>query len=324
MAARTQLVVGGIRHMRLFFNLAEGRKRYFLLSGIVIGLGIAVMIFSWVTTGAPFQLGVDFRSGTRFEVQFTEPVTETDIRGVFAEFDINNPAVIALRGEGLENAWQIRTEFVSSEEQLAIEAALDTMTPLLPNSTETQSISPAVGQEVTRAAFIAIVVSALIILVYIMIVFRQVANPFRYGLCAVTAMVHDLFIIFSFAAITGMVLGWEVDSLFLTAVLTVAGFSLQDTIVVFDRIRENLGKRPTERYETIVNRSILETIHRSLATQLNAMFVMVAILLFGGASIKPFIAVLFVGLLSGTYSSIFTAVPMLVAWEKNEIPFLKA
>ena len=310
--------------MRLLFNIAEGRKRYFLLSSIIIGLGIAAMIFSWVTTGAPFQLGVDFRSGTRFEVQFVEPVTETQIREVFADFDINNPAIISLQGEGLENAWQIRTEFVSSEEQLAIEVALDEMSSLIPNSTETQSISPAVGQEVTRAAFIAILVSAVIILVYIMIVFRQVANPFRYGLCAVTAMLHDLFVIFGFAAITGMLLGWEVDSLFLTAVLTVAGFSLQDTIVVFDRIRENLGKRPHERYETLVNRSILETIHRSLATQLNAMFVMVAILLFGGASIKPFIAVLFVGMLSGTYSSIFTAVPMLVAWEKNEIPFLKA
>jgi preprotein translocase SecF subunit len=310
--------------MSLFFNLAEGRKRYFLLSAIIIGLGIAAMAYSWATTGAPFQLGVDFRSGTRFEVQFTEPVTELQIRELFETFDINNPAVIALRGEGLQNAWQIRTEFVSSEEQLDIEAALNEMTPLVPDSTEIQSISPAVGQEVTRAAFIAIVVAAVIILVYIMVVFRQVANPLRYGVCAVTAMLHDLFVIFGFAALTSMFFGWEVDALFLTAVLTVAGFSLQDTIVVFDRIRENIQKRPTEHYETVVNRSILETIHRSLATQLNAMFVMVAILLFGGASIKPFIAVLFVGLLSGTYSSIFTAVPLLVAWEKNEIPFLKA
>jgi len=151
-----------------------------------------------------------------------------------------------------------------------------------------------------------------------------VPNPFRYGACAVVAMLHDLLVIFGTAALTGMLLGWEVDALFLTAVLTVAGFSLQDTIVVFDRIRENISKRPLERYERVVNRSILETIHRSLATQLNAMFIMVAILLFGGASIKPFIAILFVGLLSGTYSSIFTAVPLLVAWEKNEIPFLKA
>jgi preprotein translocase SecF subunit len=310
--------------MKLFFNIVEGRKRYFLLSSIIIGLGLAAMIYSWATTGAPFLLGVDFRSGTRFEVQFTEVVTETQIRDVFNQFDIANPNVIALRGEGLQNAWQIRTEFVNNDKQNGIEAALHDLAPLVPNTTETQSISPAIGQEVTRAAFVAILVSAVIILFYIMAVFRQVANPLRYGVCAVVAMLHDLFVIFSFAAIMGMILGWEVDALFLTAALTVAGFSLQDTIVVFDRIRENSKKRPSERYETVVNRSILETIHRSLATQLNAMFVLVAILLFGGASIKPFIAVLFVGLLSGTYSSIFTAIPLLVAWEKNEIPFLKA
>ncbi|RMG99956.1 MAG: protein translocase subunit SecF [Chloroflexi bacterium] len=305
------------------YNLVQHRKRYFLFSAFVIGLGIAAMIYSLVTTGALFPLGVDFRSGTRFEFQFSQPVSENEIREVFNNFGINNPSVIALRGEGLENAWQVRTEFVSPEEAQAIESALNDLAPLKPGTTQVQSVSPSVGAEVTRAAFVAILVAAVVVLIYIMLAFRQVPKPFRYGACAVTAMIHDLLVIFGFAAITGMVLGWEVDALFLTAVLTVAGFSLQDTIVVFDRIRENIAKRPLERYETIVNRSVLETIHRSLATQLNAMFVMVAILLFGGASIKPFIAVLFVGMLSGTYSSIFTAVPLLVAWEKGEIPLLK-
>ena len=306
------------------FNLVQGRRNYFILSGILIGLGIAAMIYSLITTGAVFPLGVDFRGGTRFELQFAQPVTESQIEDVFAGFEITNISVIALRGEGLENAWQIRSSFVSPERSQEILDQLEqTAAPLLPDTTSVQSVSPSVGGEVTRAAFVAILVAAVVILVYIMITFRQVPNSFRYGASAVAAMIHDLFIIFGFAAITGMILGWEVDALFLTAVLTVAGFSLQDTIVVFDRIRENIVKRPLEKYETIVNRSILETIHRSLATQLNAMFVMVAILLFGGASIKPFIAVLFVGMLSGTYSSIFTAVPLLVAWEKKELPFLK-
>ncbi|GAB4267978.1 MAG: protein translocase subunit SecF [Candidatus Promineifilaceae bacterium] len=306
------------------FTIVEKRKRYFIFSGVIITLGILAMIYSFVTTGAPFPLGVDFRSGTRFEVQFTEPVTEKQVEDVFVSFDIKHPSIIALRGEGLENAWQIRSSFVTTDEAQAILQALnDQVAPLNVEASQFQSVSATVGQEVTRAAFIAVLVAAVIILVYIMFAFRQVPDPFRYGVCAVTAMLHDLFVIFGFAAITGMFLGWEVDALFLTAVLTVAGFSLQDTIVVFDRIRENINRRPTEKYEMIVNRSILETIHRSLATQLNAMFVLVAILLFGGASIKPFIAVLFVGLLSGTYSSIFTAVPMLVAWEKGEIPFLK-
>jgi preprotein translocase SecF subunit len=306
------------------FNLVQGRRNYFIFSGILIGLGIAAMVYSLITTGAVFPLGVDFRGGTRFELQFTQPVTERQIEDVFASFEITNVSVIALRGESLENAWQIRSPFVTPEEGQAVLDALEQeAAPLLPETTSVQSVSPSVGSEVTRAAFVAILVAAVVILVYIMITFRQVPNSFRYGASAVAAMIHDLFIIFGFAAIMGMVRGWEVDALFLTAVLTIAGFSLQDTIVVFDRIRENIARRPLEKFETVVNRSVLETIHRSLATQLNAMFVMVAILLFGGASIKPFIAVLLVGMLSGTYSSIFTAVPLLVAWEKNEIPFLK-
>jgi preprotein translocase SecF subunit len=306
------------------FNLVERRKSYFIFSSIIIGLGILAMIYSFISTGSLFLLGVDFRGGARFEVQFTEPVTETAVEEVFVDAGITNPSIIALRGENLQNAWQICTETLSPEEAQAIEDALNDVAPLVPDSTQVESVSGTVAGEVTNAAFIAVIVAGLIILVYIMVVFRQVPNPFRYGACAVAAMVHDLFVIFGVAALTGMFLGWEVDALFLTAVLTVAGFSLQDTIVVFDRIRENISKRPLEKYERVVNRSILETVHRSLATQLNAMFIMVALLLFGGASIKPFIAILFVGLLSGTYSSIFTAVPLLVAWEKNEIPFLKA
>ena len=306
------------------FSLIERRRVYFILSAMVIGLGLAAMIYAKVLTGAPFPLGVDFRSGTRFELQFTEQVSEDQIQDVFATFDLGNTAIIALRGEELRNAWQIRTKFVSPEQAQAIEETLSRdVASLVPGSTQVQSVSPSVGREVTNAAFVAVAVAAVVVLIYIMFTFRQVPNPLRYGVCAVTAMIHDLLVIFGFAAVTGLLLGWEVDALFLTAVLTVAGFSLQDTIVVFDRIRENIARRPLEKYEKVVNRSILETIHRSLATQLNAMFVMVAILLFGGASIKPFIAVLLVGMLSGTYSSIFTAVPLLVAWEKNEIPFLK-
>ncbi len=304
------------------FNLVQRRRSYFLFSLSLILIGLIAMGYSWVTTGAPFALGVDFRSGTRFELQFSQPIMENQIQDVYSQFGYPNAAIIALRGEGLQNAWQIRTIFLPPEEANAITAALEDLSPFIPDTTRVQSISPSVGQEVTNAAIVAVLVAAVVVLVYIMFAFRQVPNPFRYGACAVIAMVHDILIILGFAAIAGVVLGWEVDALFLTAVLTVAGFSLQDTIVVFDRIRENISRRPLEKYENVVNRSILETIHRSLATQLNAMFIMVAILLFGGLSIKPFIAVLFVGMFSGTYSSIFTAVPLLVAWEKNEIPFI--
>lgn len=297
------------------FQIIERRYYYFAFSGLLILLGILAMFISWGIAGQPFGVGVDFVGGARFEVQFENPVQESDIREVMAQYGLTNPSVIQLQGEGLTNAWQIRTETVTAEDGQAITDSLNELTPLVPNTTQFENVSPSIGAEVTRAAWIAITVAAAIILIYIAVAFRQVPSPMRYGACAVSAMVHDLFIIFGFMAIMGLLAGWEVDALFVTAVLTIAGFSLQDTIVVFDRIRENISKRPLEKYELIVNRSILETIHRSLATQLAAMFILVALILFGGASIKQFISVLFVGLLSGTYSSIFHAVPLLAEWE---------
>lgn len=300
------------------FDFVQRRRLYFTISIIVIALGLLAMVISLVQTGSPFRIGVDFQSGTRFEVQFQEEVSEDAIREVYNDFGIANPSVTSLQGEELENAWQIRTESLSTEKVDAIQAALaEQVAPFDPDALRVESVSASVAAEVTRAAFVAVIVSALIILVYIMFAFRQVPHPFRYGASAVVAMLHDITIIFGFISVTGLLFGWEVDALFLTAALTVAGFSLQDTIVVFDRIRENTRRHPLEDFETLVNRSVLETIHRSLATQLNAMFVLVAILLFGGASIKHFIAVLLVGLLSGTYSSICNAVPLLVTWEKR-------
>ena len=303
--------------MSFVYHIIENRRRYFLFSAILLGLGLAAMLISFVRTGAPFRVGVDFRSGTRFEVQFEQPVTENDIRDMFAQNGITSPSIVALRGEGLQNGWQIRSEFVSPDTAQQILDDLNTLAPLRADASQVTSVSAAVGNEVTRAAFIAVIFSAVVVLFYIMIVFRQVPNTFRYGMTAAIALLHDVLIVLGFAAITGLVLGWEVDALFLTAVLTVAGFSLQDTIVLFDRMRENIARRPFEKLDLIANRSIVETIHRSLVTQLNAMFVMVAILLFGGVSIRPFIATLFIGLLCGTYSSIFIAVPLLVTWEER-------
>jgi preprotein translocase SecF subunit len=303
------------------YQFVQRRRFYFTFSAILIGVGIAAMIYTLTTTGSLFRLGVDFRGGTRFEISFEENVDENSVRRVFESNGLVNPDITSL-GE-TATTWQVRTEFVSPEQSQAVIDALSAeVAPVDTEGTSVQTVSPAVGAEVTRAAVVAIAIAAVIILFYIMFSFRQVANSVRYGASAVTAMLHDLMIIFGFIAIMGIVAGWEVDALFLTAALTVAGFSLQDTIVVFDRIRENTKRRPHDDFETLVNRSVLETLHRSLATQLNAMFVLVAILLFGGASIKPFIAVLFVGLLSGTYSSIFNAVPILVAWEKGEIPLV--
>jgi preprotein translocase SecF subunit len=305
------------------FNIVEKRLWYFLFSGAIILAGIIVMIYSLATTDSPFKLSIDFVGGTIVDVDFTESgATESNIRDVFTENGVANVSIQTL-GDEDENRWSIRGEFEDQEVLEAILADLEAIAPLDRGRLRTDQVSATVGREVTRSAFLAVAVAAVVITGFIVIAFRTVPKAIRYGLCAIAAMIHDILVVLGVASLCGLLFGWEVDALFLTAVLTIVGFSVQDSIVLFDRIRENIPKHIGEPYETIVNRSIWETIHRSLATQLNAFFIMIAILLFGGETIKQFIAILFIGLLSGTYSSIFIAVPLLVSWEKGEIPGIK-
>jgi preprotein translocase subunit SecF len=182
-----------------------------------------------------------------------------------------------------------------------------------------ESVGATVSRESTRSAIIAVVAACVVILGYLTFAFRKAPHPFRYGVCAILAMLHDLLVVLGIAAILGYFIGLEVDALFLTALLTVISFSVHDTIVVFDRIRENLiGRRAGETFEGIVNHSIVQTLPRSLNTQLTSMFTLTALLLFGGTSIRNFVAILLIGLISGTYSSIFNAAQLLVVWENRE------
>jgi preprotein translocase subunit SecF len=180
------------------------------------------------------------------------------------------------------------------------------------------SVSASVGGEVTRAAGWAILFAAMAILVYIWWAFRSVEHAYRYGTAAIIAMLHDVLVVLGTEAILGYFLGWEADALFLTALLTVIGFSVHDTIVVFDRVRENSNILRRVEYETMVNHSIVQTLDRSITTQLTVMFTLFALVLFGGDSIRHFVVILLVGIFSGTYSSIFNAAPILVVWENQE------
>lgn len=305
------------------FNLVEKRRWYFIFSACIIIPGILIMLYSVATTGQLFPLSIDFVGGSIYDLTFTEPgATESDLREVFAQYDDNNVIIQRLGGAD-SNRWSVRGSFQESEVIEQILADLETnIAPLDRDSFQQQSVSATVGQEVARAAVFAVIMASLVITGFIVVAFRQIPNALRYGVSAIAAMLHDVLVVASAASLFGLLFGWEVDALFLTAVLTVVGFSVQDTIVIFDRIRENIPLHLGEPYEAIVNRSLWESIHRSLATQLNAFFIMVALLLFGGETIREFVAILFVGLVTGSYSSIFTAVPLLVAWEKGEIPFL--
>jgi preprotein translocase SecF subunit len=305
------------------FNLVQKRRYFFALSAVVIIPGLLIMLYSLVTIGSLFRLGNDFVGGSIYELRFTEAgANEANIRDVF-ERNGNTDISIQRVGDTNENRWSVRASFQDQQVTEQIVSELNAIAPLDEGSLRIEQVSETVGQEVTGSAVLAVLVATVVVTGFIVLAFRQVPFAFRYGACAIFAMFHDVLIVCGIMSLAGLVLGWEVDALFLTAVLTVVGFSVQDTIVVFDRIRENIPKHLGEPYETIVNRSILETIHRSLATQLNAFFVMAAILLFGGESIKQFISILFIGLLTGTYSSIFIAVPLLVSWEKGELPFTR-
>jgi preprotein translocase SecF subunit len=294
------------------YNIVQYRKWYYLISAIIIIPGLIAMILGVVTTGRPLKLSIDFTGGVYWEFTLNQAVPPADVRAVFTDFGLNDTAVTTLGGE--ENHFQARLKNIEQETKEAIQTELSNRFGAV-ETLQFRNVGPSIGREVTRAAFIAVAFAAIAILAFIVFAFRNVPHPLRYGVCAITAMIHDILVTVGFAAIMGFLAGWEIDALFLTALLTVIGFSVQDTIVVFDRIRENNVRHRSESFETIANRSLLETIGRSLTTQLSAIFIMVAILLFGGATIRQFIAVMLIGLISGTYSSIFNAVPLLVTWE---------
>jgi len=300
------------------YDIVGKRKWYFLISSCLIVPGIIAMVISTLTVGTPVRLSIDFTGGTFMELAFEQPVQPAEVRAVFVAAGYSSTSV-QTTNEGRQAI--VRTEALEPEAKERIKATLAQQFGAV-KEVYSDTLGAQVGQEVTVSALVAVAVASLAIIGYIVLAFRKVPNPVRYGACAIFSMVHDVLVVLGLFSILGLLLGWEVDALFLTAVLTVIGFSVQDTIVVFDRIRENIPRHRGEPFEDIVNHSLLQTIHRSLVTQTNAMFVMVALLFFGGATIQQFILAMLVGLLSGTYSSLFNAVPLLVVWEKGEIPAL--
>jgi len=295
--------------------LVNKRYYFFAFSLCIIIPGVIAMVYSTLTIGTPFRVGIDFTGGSFMELRFDEVV---DVAKVRDSLDAQGYSDAYVQSAADGKTVIIRTKYLDNETKNNVMSALRKD---IGDFTELrfESVGPTIGREVTRSAFLAIVAASVAILLFIIFAFHKVPHSFRFGLCAIIAMVHDVLVLLGIFSILGIFFGWQADSLILTAILTVTGFSVQYTIVVFDRIRENVPKRRGESFEMIANRSLLETLHRSLVTQLNAMFVLIAILLFGGETIKQFVFVLFYGFLSGTYSSIFVAVPLLVAWENGEL-----
>jgi protein-export membrane protein SecD/preprotein translocase SecF subunit len=302
-------------------NIVRYRKAYYILSLAFIIPGLIAMVLATAQFGTPLKLSIDFTSGSLMELRFAQPTEPNAVREVFTNFsyngvDFQDTDVTTAQQLGQETIL-IRSKFLDDEAKNALKTELQEK---LGDFEELRfdAVGPTVGREVTRAGAYAILAASIAILIFLIIAFRSVPHSFRYGIAAVSAMLHDILVTGGIFALLGLIAGWEVDALFLTAILTVIGYSVHDTIVVFDRLRENLVRRRNESFETLCNRSVLETFSRSLITSLGTIFVIISILLYGGSTIQQFVAIILIGIISGTYSSIFNAVPILVSWHEGE------
>lgn len=260
------------------------------------------------------KLGIDFTGGTEIELQFPSAPDSTQIQGIITAQDLGNFQMQTAQN----NSLVIETKNLSQDQHDKLLAAIKAKAG---DFTETQydSIGPTVGSQLKSDAFLQLLFVSLGIVIYIGYAFRKVTKPvtsWRFGGAAIIALFHNLLFVLGVFSVLGHFKNVEVDSLFVTAMLTILGFSVHDTIVVFDRIRENLRVYAGQSIEFVVNHSIAQTLVRSLNTSLTVLFVLLSLLLFGGDTIRYFVLALFLGILVGTYSSIFIASPVLVVWQR--------
>lgn len=286
-----------------------GKKYYyFALSLLVVVPGLIAFLL-W-----GLNLSIEFTGGSNITLSFPQKVENSQV--VSVKNNLVSQKVKVLNTQTSGNVLTLRTTPLSQGQD---DNLLATIKSFNAKQEEFETIGPTIGKEITQNAFKAIILASILIILYITWAFRSVPKPassFRFGVCAIAALIHDVLVVVGIFAILGHFFNVEVDSMFVTALLTVIGFSVHDTIVVFDRIRENLKKFPGMHFEKVVNESILQTLDRSLNTSLTVLLVLFAMLLFGGESIRWFVVALLVGVLSGTYSSIFNASPLLVLWHE--------
>ena len=291
----------------MMFDIIGKRFWFFLISGAVILIGI----ISLATVGLP--TGIEFSSGSMLTVSFEETVDYARFKEEMTNLGYTD-AIIQRTGEG---DFLIRTHELTDEEKAQIETA---MTARFGQLSEAQfnSVSPQVAAETAHNAGIAVAVAAVGILLYVTWAFRRMPKPFHYGACAIIALVHDALIAMGVFSILGAVLNWEINLMFITGLLAVIGYSVNNTVVIFDRIRENLTRGISADFEPAVNSSLVETLSRSVNTSLTTLVVVLALFLFVGATIQNFVVVLIIGIIAGTFSSVCIAPSLLVVWDKGE------
>lgn len=290
-------------------NLMKHKLAYFIFSTLLILPGLYFLLTSGL------KLGIDFTGGALMEYQFQSAINISDLRSKITDLDVE---VGQVQSSG-NNTYLIRTKPLEQDQINKIKTVLLSE---YPGSEELriENVGPVIGNELKQKSLVALGIASLAIVFYIAFSFRKVPRPtssWRFGISAIVALLHDVLIVVGVFAILGYFFNVEVDTLFVTAVLTIIGFSVHDTIVVFDRIRENLLKNVGKKFSDIADVSIVQTLARSLNTSLTVVFVLLALLLFGGESIKWFVVALLIGVISGTYSSIFNATALLAWWEER-------
>jgi len=284
------------------------KKQWFFLASTVL---VIVGIVSLAVFG--LRLGTDFAGGTSMTLHFEPAVEQAALRAEMAELGYDK-ATIQNAGGG---SFIIHLREISSADARALADEVGGALGSEARLTDYYLASPTVGAETARNAGIAVIVAAAAMLLYIVWAFRRMPKPIRWGTCAIIALLHDVFVIVGIFSILGWAAGVEIDAMFSTGLLAVVGYSINNTVVIFDRIRENVAKHISADFEQVVNSSIVDTLGRSVNTSLTTLFVVLALFLFGGATIHYFVLVLLLGVLVGTYSSLCISSQLLVVWEKG-------
>jgi preprotein translocase subunit SecF len=312
-------------------DLVGKRGWFYLLSLIVIWPGVISLLIP-----PALKPGIDFTGGTTFTVRFQEQVTKDELQDALA--DLGHPEA-RVQGTGASE-FLVRTKTLEGaasavpvgpsppgEEAEIRQALIDRFGPLIDREgnvtndfIELTSIDASISREIARNAAYALLAASGAIFLYLWWSFRSVPKPFRFGAAAIIALLHDVLITVGAFSLLGKTIGTEIDAFFITALLTVIGFSVHDSIVVFDRIRETVARGEGRTFAEAVNNSLLQTLGRSLNTSLTLIFAILALLLLGGESIREFLWAMLIGTVAGTYSSIFIAAQILVSWEEGDLP----
>lgn len=290
-------------------NLMKYKTWYFVFSLLIILPGL----YALITNG--LKLGIDFTGGALLEYKFEKSPDAGDLKSHISSLGVEVGQIIP----SSDNSFIIRTKPLDEGKIAVIKNKLNERFGKI-EERRIEFVGPVIGKELQNKALFALALSSLLIVLYIAFSFRKLPKPassWKFGMTAIVALIHDVLLVVGVFAILGKYLGVEVDTMFVTALLTIIGFSVHDTIVVFDRIRENLIKNAGKKFIDVANLSVIQTLGRSLNTSLTVVFVLFALLLFGGETIKWFVVALLVGIISGTYSSIFNATALLVFWEEK-------